>query len=91
MTHPSLRERIERQVDKFADFVGGYIDGAGTIDYEWLRKALADYRDEIVEETLKETIALADKLEASDTEFNEWRAFKSFRNALRDKLASLSK
>jgi len=39
---------------------------------------------------IKDAIKLSDELEASDTEFNEWRAFKGFRNALRDKLQALS-
>jgi len=38
------------------------------------------------EEAIKECIKLSESLEASDTEFNEWRAFKGFRNALNDLL-----
>lgn len=50
---------------------------------QFLKTAL----QEIEKKTLQEAIELSDKIEAEDgTEFNEWRAFKRFRNALRDKL-----
>ena len=38
------------------------------------------------ERTLKEAVKLSDEIEAGkETKFEEWRAFKSFRNTLRDK------
>lgn len=40
-------------------------------------------------EAYEEAIGLSDKIELHyETEFNEWRAFKRFRNELRDRLAS---
>jgi len=42
-----------------------------------------------VKENTEEMIKLSDEIEAQyETEFNEWRAFKHFRNEMRDKLKS---
>ena len=38
------------------------------------------------EEAIAEAIKLSEQMESGDTEFNEWRAFKGFRNALNDLL-----
>ena len=40
---------------------------------------------------VEEAVRISDKIESeySNIEFNEWRAFKGFRNALRDYLTSL--
>jgi len=74
----------------------GYVD---IINYEkvksFIRTLLATDRARLIEEgrieAYKECIALSDKEEAgNETEFNEWRAFKGFRNALRDKLSALN-
>ncbi|MDP2763033.1 MAG: hypothetical protein Q8O27_00755 [Enterobacteriaceae bacterium] len=58
------------------------------IDQIELEKFIEYLLKEAKEEILKECIELSDKIEgeAINTEFNEWRAFKGFRNALRDKL-----
>lgn len=36
----------------------------------------------------QEAIDLSDKCETNNTKFDEWRAFKHFRNTLRDKYAN---
>lgn len=42
-------------------------------------------------EALEECVKLADEIEDeyASTEFNEWRAFKGFRNTLRDRLKNI--
>ncbi len=50
----------------------------------FISNLLSKQKKELIEEFIK----LADTLESehADTEYNEWRAFKGFRNVLRDKL-----
>ncbi len=49
------------------------------IIWHWIERKLREQAEDI--------IALSDKIEmeAGHTELNEWRAFKGFRNTLRDK------
>ncbi len=52
-------------------------------DLGLIKKALRQSRKDTIEEMIK----LSDIIESQyTTEFNEWRAFKGFRNTMRDKL-----
>lgn len=53
-----------------------------------IQKAYEEAAKESREETINEAIKLSDKIEmeAGPTVFAEWRAFKRFRNTLRDSL-----
>lgn len=53
----------------------------------WLhRDGMEKFVNNIIDQTIDECIKLSDEIEGSfsHTEFNEWRAFKQFRNTLRD-------
>ena len=79
-----IENKIENIIKDFeeAKFPDNYLP-TQLID---IRQALQQTR----EEAIKEAIELSDKIEAENkTEFNEWRAFKHFRNKLRDKLNNL--
>ena len=53
----------------------------------FLKKSLTQTR----KDTINEMIELSDTIESQhETEFNEWRAFKKFRNTMRDKLNNLT-
>ena len=67
---------------------------------EWLPQTLQaerQKREEVVEEAKRvatieawnDAIELSDKLEEGNTKFDEWRAFKGFRNGLRDRIREL--
>ena len=54
---------------------------------DFISQELAEQRKEMI----KKMIELSDKIERGyqQTEFDEWRAFKGFRNTLRDKLEKI--
>lgn len=86
------KEKILREFKKIIEEISGIscINGYGFHkDLEnWLSEALDTMRDE----TLGEAIKLSDEIEAGkETTFEEWRAFKGFRNTLRDKLKTKPK
>lgn len=55
---------------------------------KWLRQAL----EQIRKETIEECIELSDKIELLEPDggTEQWRAFKAFRNTMRDRLANLN-
>ncbi len=74
---------------RFNDWEWHRADGIELVDPdEWLRTTLttqATQYEESLREVVKEAIRLSDDAELQyPTEFNEWRAFKGFRNGLHD-------
>ncbi len=68
------------------------IDGDEKLAKKYWQGKWEDFINEILsqqrQEIINEIIELSDKIEAESgtTEFEEWRAFKGFRNQMRDKL-----
>lgn len=94
MTSPHEREEerfIEEWVALFEERFGGFIATQGKRekqdqDNEWFRvliSAAIEYGKEVER---AENIKLSDDIEVSmSSDFSDWRAFKRFRNVLRDK------
>lgn len=56
----------------------------------WLINFISQLRQQAIRETLEKVIRLSDKIErGKETTFEEWRAFKHFRNTLRYDLTNL--
>ena len=95
--HANAREdktELERVVDELYEF-DFYTDGGNIGGNEvepWLRRSLKSYAQTVAEEAVrgayKNAIALSDKIELSedlpDEGVGQWKAFKRFRNTLRD-------
>jgi hypothetical protein len=53
---------------------------------EETKKELEAWKDQEVKKVVSEIISLSDRIECeNESVFDEWRAFKQFRNTLRDK------
>lgn len=91
-----MKEEIEKELEKilnlnFNPFCSGkrihYGINATTGKIKHVARVIYSLQKK---EILEEMIKLSDKIESQyETEFNEWRAFKGFRNTLRDKLEQL--
>ena len=59
-------------------------------EYEWVFPLINRLVSQAKNEGIQEAIDLSDKIEQDtpNTEYEEWRAFKRFRNTLRDSLKS---
>lgn len=55
--------------------------------FEMLEEARVEERKAVIQEM----VTLSDEIESGNTTFEEWKAFKRFRNTMRDKLAQLEK
>lgn len=83
----STNEKIQKFLDTY-DFEGlakAHYDNEIKMGVKEWQEFVEYIRKQEREKTLKEAIDLSDKIESEhETEFNEWRAFKHFRNKLRD-------
>lgn len=61
------------------------------IDWKNIRNLFSKALDEQKEEVIKEMIKLSDKIEAEreTPDIQEWKAFKHFRNTMRDRLKKI--
>ena len=77
-------------IDFQAKTTGNLIVGS-VVGYEkTIKELLFEARLEAQRATIQEMIDLSDILESEEeTKYEEWRAFKGFRNAMRDKLSQL--
>lgn len=89
-TCKGCQDRYQQQVE--VDYNAGFRAG-----YEQCVKNQSQQVEEAVRKATKvatieawnDAIELSDQLEESNTKFDEWRAFKGFRNGLRDKIRAL--
>lgn len=89
MNEKEILDEFDKRIEEYV-YNGGFWCEAqqelGVLDRDIVRafisKALSEQRKTLI----NEVVELSDKIEAEGhTEFNEWRAFKAFRNTLRDK------
>lgn len=90
ITTPKLKDIIASEIQNYFEILDSKWEWI-----DWFMRVIETQidqarRDERIEAT-KEHIKLADKMELwHETEVQEWRAFKGFRNALTDELNSIS-
>ena len=92
MTNNTIEEIIEKLKNLSSDEEGFVFSGLYATDIQkvlsFVRQAFLKVQEEARKDGIQTAIELSDKIEMSTpgTEFEEWRAFKHFRNTLRDLL-----
>lgn len=86
-THPyDKAQHIEYKAKEIIKFIKAEIKKANSQQVE---EAVKKATKVATIEAWNDAIELSDQLEESNTKFDEWRAFKGFRNGLRDKIRAL--
>ena len=75
-------------------WIGSFIDGGEDMDAYWqnsLKELFNSHISTYTKDLLQSVVELSDKIESEHehTEFDEWRAFKGFRNTLTDIIKEL--
>jgi hypothetical protein len=74
-------KKIEEMIDKYYDNYSG-------LAYFQAKEIIKQYAEDVRKQTVEEMVELSDKIEMSqpDGGTEQWKAFKHFRNKMRDRL-----
>lgn len=96
MNIKQLKEKQLKEFEKTFDHynpkndTGEFVATFSGSDYYSIKAIISKFQNELIEAVIDDVIQLSNKIELeNETVFDEWRAFKCFRNKLRDEINKL--